>query len=140
MKVVLDTNVLVSGLIFGGTPGLILSAWADGAVSLVLSPEILDEYRRVGLELAIGREPLEAALDKLLTLLAVNATIVNAPSLPEQVCEDPDDDKFLAASLAGNAPIIISGDKHLLRVSGWQDVEVLKPRAFVDRYIPARDR
>ena len=64
----------------------------------------------------------------------------NAPSLPEQVCEDPDDDKFPAASLAGNAPIIISGDKHLLRVSGWQDVEVLKPRAFVDRYLPAHDR
>jgi len=76
-------------------------------VSLILSPEILDEYRRVGLEL----------------------------SLPEQVCEDPDDDKFLAAALVGSAPIIVSGDKHLLRVSGWQNVDVIKPRSFVDRYI-----
>lgn len=140
MKVVLDTNVLVSGLIFGGTPGRILSAWADGEVSLVISPEILEEYRRVGEELSKGREQLEEALDSLLAVLAINATVVNAPSLPTSVCVDPDDDMFLAAALAADARMIISGDKHLLRVSGWQDIAVMKPRQFVDRYLAVRDR
>lgn len=139
MKVVLDTNVLVSGLIFGGTPGRILSAWADGEVSLVISPEILEEYRRVGGELSKDREHLEEALESLLAVLAVNATIVNAPPLPAPVCEDPDDDMFLAAALAAEARVIISGDKHLLRVSGWQDIAVLKPRQFVEQYVTARD-
>lgn len=139
MKVVLDTNVLVSGLLFRGTPGRILSAWADGVVSLVVSPDILDEYRRVGWELSKGREPLQRALDALLALLTVTATIVKAPPLPAAVCEDPDDDMFLAAALAGDAQMIVSGDKHLLRVSGWKSIKVLKPRQFVDRYVSARD-
>ena len=52
MKLILDTNVLVSGIFFGGVPGQILAAWADERVSLVLSPAILDEYARVGAELA----------------------------------------------------------------------------------------
>lgn len=44
-------------------------------------------------------------------------------------------DKFLATALAATVRIIVSGDKHLLRVSGWHRIEVLKPRQFVDRYI-----
>jgi len=94
MKVVLDTNVFVSGLIFRATPGRILSAWADGVVALIVSPAILEEYRRVGEELSKGCEPLQRALDTLLALLAMTATIVNAPPLPAPVCEDPHDDTF----------------------------------------------
>ena len=52
MRVVVDTNVLASGLLFGGEPGHILSAWTTGAFVLVVSPSILDEYRRVGHALA----------------------------------------------------------------------------------------
>jgi predicted nucleic acid-binding protein len=66
MKVVVDTNVLVSGLLFGGVPGQILTAWTSGAFVLVVSPSILSEYRRVGRELARGRPALDAALDALL--------------------------------------------------------------------------
>ena len=53
MKLVLDTNVVVSGIFFGGVPGRVLAAWSVGAVDLVLSPDILEEYRRVGADLAI---------------------------------------------------------------------------------------
>ena len=135
MKVVLDTNVLVSGLLFGGVPGHILTAWSTGAIRLVISPPILDEYRRVGLELSKGREPLAGALEALLAMITVHAQLVDAPPLGERVSEDPDDEMFLAAALAANARLIVSGDKHLLRVSGWRGIEVLKARAFVDRYI-----
>jgi predicted nucleic acid-binding protein len=55
MKVVVDTNVLVSGSLFGEVPGQILTAWTTGAFVLVVSPSILGEYRRVGRELAKGR-------------------------------------------------------------------------------------
>lgn len=135
MKVVLDTNVLVSGLLFGGVPGRILTAWSTGAVRLVISPPILDEYRRVGLELSKGREPLVGLLEALLATLTVHAQLVDAPPLDAPVGEDPDDEMFLAAALAANARLIVSGDKHLLRVSGWNGIEVLKARAFVDRYL-----
>ena len=135
MKVVIDTNVLISGLFFGGVPARVLAAWTDGRVMLVVAPDILHEYRRVGLELAKGRAPLIAALDALLAIIAVHATVVNATPLSTAVSEDPDDDKFLAAAIASGATLIVSGDKHLLRVSGWNDVVVLKPRQFVDQYL-----
>ena len=139
MNVVVDTNVFVSGLLFGGVPGRILTAWSNGAFALVISPPILDEYRRVGLELAKGRASMVQALDAFLTLFTVHATMVNPPELDTPVSADPDDDKFLAAALAGHARLVVSGDKHLLRVSGWQGIEVLKARPFVDRYIGVAD-
>jgi uncharacterized protein len=135
MKVVIDTNVLISGLYFGGIPAQVVSAWTDGRTMLVVSPEILHEYRRVGLELAKGRATLIAALDALLAIIAVHASVVNAPPLAARVSEDPDDDKFLAAAVASGAVLIVSGDRHLLRVSGWNNIVVLKPRQFVDQYL-----
>ena len=53
MKVVLDTNVLVSGIFFSGPPSWVLRAWSQGKFYLVISPEILDEYTRVSAELAV---------------------------------------------------------------------------------------
>ena len=114
MKVVVDTNVVVSGLLFGGVPGQILAALTRGAFVLVVSPSILDEYRRVGRELAKGRPALDAALDALLAVIVVHATVVDAPPLDERVSADPDDEQFLSAALAGEASWIISGDMHLL--------------------------
>ena len=139
MKVVLDTNVLVSGLLFGGVPGRILSAWNAGTIHIVISPPILDEYRRVGIEISNGREPLVSLLDAMLATLTVHSQMVDAPPLDTPVSEDPDDEMFLAAALAANARLIVSGDKHLLRVSGWRGIEVLKARAFVDRYLESPD-
>jgi putative PIN family toxin of toxin-antitoxin system len=139
VKVVLDTNVLVSGLLFGGVPGRILTAWSTSAIRLVISPPILEECRRVGLALSKGREPLVGTLEALLAMLTVHALLVDAPPLDERVSEDPDDEMFLAAALAANARLIVSGDKHLLRVSGCRGIEVLRARSFVDHYIEPAD-
>ncbi len=78
-----------------------------------------------------------ADLEPLLALLLIHSELVDVPALPEPVCEDPDDDKFLACALYSDAPMVVSGDKHLLSVSGWRGVEVLSPRAFVDRFLSA---
>lgn len=135
MKLILDTNVLVSGIFFGGVPGQILTAWADDKVSLVLSPAILDEYVRVGAELAAKHSERRTALVAVLDLITVNATIVNATPLPTPVSVDPADDVFLAAATSSGTRLIVSGDRHLLDISGWQGIEVVKPREFFDRYI-----
>ncbi len=133
MKVVLDTNVFVSGVFFGGVPGRILSAWRDNAVTLVVSPEILDEYGATGQRLAADFPAVD--LDPLLALVAKEGIVVQAPPLPETVCDDPDDDIFLACAIASRAEIVVSGDRALLRASGYGGVEVLSPRTFVDRYL-----
>lgn len=138
MKVVVDTNVLMSGIFFGGVPGRVIDAWVEGRVEMVLSPEILDEYRRVGSDLAIRYAERAAVLIPVLTLLAVNATIVNAMPLKEQVSKDAADDMFLAAAVAADVTTIVSGDQHLLDVSEWRGIAVVTPRQFVDRYLLAR--
>jgi len=127
--------VLLSGIFFGGVPGRLLTAWQDDRLALVLSPAILAEYHAAGAELAARYPALAAPLDSILTLLAQTATIVDAPELAERVSADPDDDKFLACAIASRTPLIVSGDKHLLRVSGWSGITVVTPRQCVDRYL-----
>ena len=137
MRVVVDTNVLMSGIFFGGVPGRIVEAWATGRLDLVRSPEILDDYRRVGSDLATRYPERAVALLPMLTLLATHGTMVNAVALGVQVSEDKADDMFLAAAVTGDTRTIISGDKHLLDVSGWRGTTVLTPRRFVDQYLLA---
>ena len=108
MRVVVDTNVLIS----------------------CVSPPILDEYQRVGRELARRHPELGASLAPLLALLTTHATLVDAPPLAAPVSADPADEMFLAAARAAGAGLIVSGDRHLLAGSGWCGITVLKPRQF----------
>jgi putative PIN family toxin of toxin-antitoxin system len=133
VKVILDTNVFVSGIFFSGPPYQILKAWQDGKFQLAVSYEILDEYRRVGEILAEDHPAINLA--PILEYVIQNAVIYAAPPLTEMVCEDPDDDKFLACALTSGSTVIVSGDKHLLKASGYGEIEVLKPRDFVNRHL-----
>jgi len=133
LKTVLDTNVLVSGVFFGGPPYEILSAWRHGRISLVLSAEILDEYQRVGHRLAAEFPGVD--IGPMLALLAIHAECVFAPPLVEAVCDDPTDDKFIACALASGCRIIVSGDRHLHKVSGYGGVDVVRPGDFVAQYL-----
>ena len=138
MRIVLDTNVFISGIFFTGPPYQILKAWRDGRVQLLISPSILDEYQRIGAELALKFRDVD--LKAFLDLLTVQAEIVLAPTLPPVIHDDPSDDKFLEAAVAGNASYIISGDKHLLTLSEFQGIQILKPRDFAQRYLRSRGK
>ena len=131
MKVVLDTNVLLSAILFGGTPGRLLDAWRAGQVELVMSPDIVDEYVRVG-ERLNERYP-DVEIQPIVALVVQNATMVPSVPLPGAVCDDPDDDKFLACALASGTETVVSGDKKLRAVSGYEGINVLTPRQLVDR-------
>jgi putative PIN family toxin of toxin-antitoxin system len=130
VRIVLETNVLVSAVFFGGVPGRILEAWRDGTVRVVLSAEILDEYRRVGHILASDFPGVD--IDPFLSLLAVEAEVVEAPPLSAPVSSDPDDDKFLACAIAGGVDVVVSGDRDLLVHDGWRGLRILRPRRFAD--------
>jgi predicted nucleic acid-binding protein len=67
------------------------------------------------------------------TNVLISGIFFSAPPLPELVCDDPDDDKFFACALASGSDLIVSGDRHLLAKSGYQKVEVLRPREFLER-------
>jgi len=132
MKVILDTNVIISSIFFGGIPSHILEACYEKRIKLVMSPAILIEYRDVAKRLS-RRHPNDhkTVLEWILT----NAEMVSDTTLAEPVSADPDDDKFIAAALHSCAKIICSGDKHLLDINGYRGIEVLKPKPFADKYL-----
>jgi len=133
VKVILDTNVFISGVFYDGPPNRILNAWRDGKIQLVISHEILREYLRVG-EIFTGKFP-SIELQPILDLVTIEAELHVAEDLSEQVCSDADDDKFLACAIASGIKHIVSGDKHLLKVSGFHGIEILKPHEFIKRYL-----
>lgn len=135
MRVVLDTNVVVSGSISAqGTPGQILGAWEDGAFQLIVSHTLLAEYRR-----ALGydrvRERHQKDDDELDEHVAHYARF-GILTVPEQsisaIADDPDDNRILECAVSGAATHIVSGDPHLLRLGAYQDIPILTPRAFLD--------
>ena len=135
MKVVLDTNVFISSVFFGGQPGKILAAWRDGKIMLVLSTEILEEYIEVLHRLEKLYPPVEA--DPIIALVLADSEIISVPPLNGPVSSDPDDDKFIACALKSGANLIISGDKHLLAVSDYRGIKVVKPSEFL-KELPGR--
>jgi putative PIN family toxin of toxin-antitoxin system len=133
VKIIVDTNVLISGIFFSGPPFKILQSWRDGRVTLVVSQEILDEYKRVGEILSVQYPDIDFA--GFMELVMSHAQIVSASPLGAPVCSDSDDDKFLACACAAKAKIIISGDKHLLNVGFYKGIEIFTPRRFVDTFL-----
>jgi putative PIN family toxin of toxin-antitoxin system len=133
LRIILDTNVLISGIFFKGPPYQILSAWRDGYFDLIVSEEIFAEYLEVCKRLNEKYPTIE--IQGILDLIAVNAHFYQPIEIKTQITADPDDDKFIECALAADVKIIISGDQHLLDVNGYLGLEVIKPIDFIDNYI-----
>ena len=134
MNAIVDTNVLISGIFFGsGPPDKIIKALINNKFNLVISPEILTEYIETIAELRLGYPQIN--VDNLVDKIFRKSHMYVAGRLSRAVCRDPKDDMFLACAVASKTKIIISGDKDLLCVPGYKDIEVLTPRRFVDKYI-----
>jgi putative PIN family toxin of toxin-antitoxin system len=133
VKIVLDTNVFISAVFFGGLPYRILDAWRSGRISLVLSPEIFEEYRRVGEELGQQFEGVD--ISPVLQLVVRHAEFVQPGKFAAPVCRDSEDDKFLECAVAAAAEAIVSGDRDLLSLSDIRSIPILSPRQFVDAHM-----
>ncbi len=112
MRVIFDTNVLVSGVFFKGPPYRLLQIWKKGLLDIVISHEILNEYRRVIQELSVQFPHIEISDLFEMIVLKSHLTFSLAPKF--QICKDSEDDKFFLAALASKTSTIISGDMHLI--------------------------
>ena len=128
MKVILDTNVLISGIFFGGQPRAVLDAWAEGWFELLVSPSIFDEYVRTCDRLGASYHGLE--YHSILATIIGRGRLVPDVTASGSITDDPDDDKFMLCARDYGA-IVVSGDKHLLKASGWEEVQVLRPSDFL---------
>ncbi len=133
MRTILDTNVFISGIFFAGPPSTILKAWENQSLQIVLSRQILDEYQRVAAALS-SKFPTVDIL-AIIELVTIHGQFVDTQDFDISLCDDPDDNKFLECAVAGKCKTIISGDKHLLKLAGYEGIAVLSPRNFVDKYL-----
>jgi putative PIN family toxin of toxin-antitoxin system len=133
MRIILDTNVFISGIFFKGPPSQILKAWEMQNLQIVLCQQILDEYQRVADELS-SKYPL-VNITPVIELLTVFGQFADTSDIDLSICEDPDDDKFIECAIAGKCNIIVSGDRHLLKLGEYKGVKILKPRDFVEEYM-----
>jgi putative PIN family toxin of toxin-antitoxin system len=122
LRVVLDTNVLLSGIAYpASVPGKILAAWRHGSVDVVLSAYILDELRRVLPRLSHRHGLATAEIDDLIDALSIQAEIIDFSPAPEAALRDVNDQPVLgtlvAAIASSGADYLITGDKDLLAMA-----------------------
>jgi uncharacterized protein len=140
-RVIIDTGVVVSGFVFGGIPKEALLQVFKKA-DVWVSPDILNEYREVSLELEevgkISREQLRVLVAGIAALF-VNAEIIY-PERVVSVCRDAEDNILLDACLAAKADYLITGDRDLLdldsnylRSVGLKKLKILNPRDFISK-------
>ena len=125
MRIVIDTNVVVSGIFFGGKPAELLKLVLNHELSTVATQEILDEYQDTidyllekynGRKLNFSTTPIFSSME------------IIKPSIRLKICRDPDDDKFISCAIDGKCLYIVSGDKDLLTLKqyqGFADIETI---------------
>ena len=135
MRIVIDTNVLLSALLWHGTPHTLFNQVRAGTVELVMSQTLLEEFAE-----AITRQKFAAILqrttrtpERILNELQALAEMVVAPPLPQPVCRDQDDDAVLACALTAQADLIVSGDADLLVLKQFQGMPIVTAAQAVKR-------
>src|SRR5712691_7166996 len=133
MRVVADTNIVVSGLLWKGNPRRVLDAARDGAIELFTSAVLLTE-----LEDVLNREKFAKRLasvqvspHELVLGYAALASVIQPASIDPVILADPDDDAVLACGVAAQVEIIVSGDNHLLGLSSYRDIRILTAAELV---------
>ena len=131
-RAVLDTNVLISALLFKGEVSRLQSLWKKKAFTLIASGEVVEEHIRV---LAYSKFDLtEREIENMVQeeLLPYVEPVTVADKLIG-VCDDPDDDKFLACAEAAKADVIVSGDAHLLSLKKFKGCPIVTAERFLKK-------
>lgn len=132
-SVIIDTNVLVSALLFGGVPGKLIPLWRGRIVGPKASKEIIEEYIRV-----LAYPKFELSEEEITYLLYSEILpyfeVLGVKERPFLVSRDASDDKFIHCALAAGARVILSGDRHLLKLSPYRQIQILSPSEFLAQY------
>ncbi len=124
LRVVLDTNVLISAIGWRGNPRKVLALCIEGKLNLVLTRETLDELERVLQRARFDFIPVEKK-QELLQYLTDISIKVTAEGNVEVIKKDPEDNKFLDCAVAGKADYIVSGDRHLLELKEHKSIKIV---------------
>lgn len=129
IRVVADTNIFISALMFGGLPGTFLDLALVNSFQLVTSPVLLDELDEK-LRGKFEVSPTDAALIRL--RLEASALVITTAFSLAVIKDDPDDDRVLECAVAGKADYVVSGDRHLLKLGTYEGIPIMTARQFMD--------
>jgi putative PIN family toxin of toxin-antitoxin system len=125
VRVVLDTNVLISALLFKGELAGIVDLWKEGKIVPIVSRETFYEFRTV-LEypkFRLTKDDIKSIIEEeVLPFFEVVETVAEV----SRVCKDPDDDKFIACALSASADLVVSGDKDLCDVARYRRIKIVR--------------
>ena len=133
MKIVVDTNVIISGVFFGGAPQRILNAIVSSKITACATTEIVDEYLEIVDEMITRKQ---GHIDRNILSPLIQALEMIEPKTRVELSRDPDDDKFLGCAKDAKALYIVSGDKDLLVLERFENIEIITAREYCDRYLP----
>ena len=126
MIVVIDTNILISGIFWKGKPYKILELWMKNRFDLIITQEILNEY----IEVIERMNSNKIFVSKWKSLIVNNSKMIKSPQI-FNLCTDKDDNKFLDCSYSGKADYLVSGDKHLLSLKSEFSIKIVKATEFL---------
>ena len=132
MRIVVDTNVIISGVFFGGAPRQILNAIVTSKVTACATAEIVDEYLEIVDEMLSRKQ---GSLNRNILSPLIHSLEMIEPRTQVELSRDPDDDKFLGCAKDAKALYIVSGDKDLLVLERFEDIEIITAREFYERYL-----
>jgi putative PIN family toxin of toxin-antitoxin system len=132
MKAILDTNVLISAYVFpGGKPEAVYRLALEGHLEIGTSLTLLAELGRVlGQKFGWIPDRVEAAVAQMTRI----ASVVEPRETVLVVKADPADDRVLEAARAFDAEVIVSGDRHLLDLGTWSEIDIVSPAEFIARW------
>jgi putative PIN family toxin of toxin-antitoxin system len=128
-RIVLDTNVLVSAIVFGGRPRIALEKVISGAVAMAISEEMLEELRWVleGQKFCYLPPVVQTILNELLAV----SELVRPTKRVHVVHADPADNRIIECALESHADCIVTGDKHLLELGQFEGIPILSVSDFI---------
>jgi putative PIN family toxin of toxin-antitoxin system len=127
VRVVLDTNVVASGFLWGGVPRQLLQAARENQLQLFTSTTLLLELTDILGRAKFARKLVAAQLsvDQLAERYALLVSVVHPAAITPVILDDPDDDHVLACAIAAQADLIVSGDRHLLDLKEHQGIRIV---------------
>lgn len=135
MRLVLDTNIVISGLLWSGPPAQLLEAAQANEVELFTTRQLLAELTRVlhRTKFANAIVASRLSIEELVLGYADLATVIEPSSIAPTITADPDDDQVLACGLAAKTDLIVSGDKHLLSLKQYQGMPIVTAAEALQR-------
>ena len=132
MRIVVDTNVIISGVFFGGAPGEVLKAIVSNKVTACASKQIVEEYIEIVNEM-ISRK--QGKLNNNILLTLIESLEMIKPKTHIEISRDRDDDKFIECAKDADALYIVSGDKDLLVIKQYENIKIITAKEFCDNYL-----